>query len=146
VVLLAATNRPDVLDPALTRPGRLSRKVVVPLPDQAGRAAILGVHLKEVPLEGGTAAQDVAAAQLAAVTPNFSGGCAFWGVSAGPACGVVSVTSTAGVQHLVLGALHGSQVLFTCVLFTLIVACVMHIATAICQLCMYLCITPCCRC
>lgn len=100
VVLLAATNRPDVLDPALTRPGRLSRKVVVPLPDQAGRAAILGVHLKEVPLEGGTAAQDVAAAQLAAVTPNFSGGCAFQGVSAGPVCGVGWVTGTAGVQHL----------------------------------------------
>lgn len=50
VLLLAATNRPDVLDAALMRPGRLSRKVVVPLPDESARAAILGVHLRRVPL------------------------------------------------------------------------------------------------
>ena len=51
VLLLAATNRPDVLDPALLRPGRLSRKVIVPLPDEQSRAAILKVHLRNVPLE-----------------------------------------------------------------------------------------------
>lgn len=50
VVLIAATNRPEVLDPALTRPGRLDRTVVVPLPDAAGRAAILRVHTKKVKL------------------------------------------------------------------------------------------------
>lgn len=50
ILFLAATNRPEVLDPALTRPGRLSRKVMVPLPDEAGRAAILAVHLRDTPL------------------------------------------------------------------------------------------------
>ena len=63
-MLLAATNRPTALDPALLRPGRLSRKVVVPLPDEQGRRAILGVHLRGVPLEG---AADAAAAAAAAV-------------------------------------------------------------------------------
>jgi ATP-dependent Zn protease len=51
VLLLAATNRPEVLDPALLRPGRLSRKVVVPLPDEEGRAAVLAVHLRGVSME-----------------------------------------------------------------------------------------------
>jgi len=73
VVLLAATNRMDVLDPALLRPGRLSRRVVVPLPDKAGRAAILGVHLRDIPLEGGEGVKDAAAQQLAGVTQGFSG-------------------------------------------------------------------------
>lgn len=50
MLLLAATNRPDVLDPALLRPGRLSRRVVVPLPDEAGRECILHVHLRKVPV------------------------------------------------------------------------------------------------
>ncbi|KAI8466854.1 MAG: P-loop containing nucleoside triphosphate hydrolase protein [Monoraphidium minutum] len=102
VVLLAATNRPEVLDAALLRPGRLSRKVVVPLPDEGGRRAILGVHLRGVPLEGSADAAAAlaaaeaapgdeaaaaaarsarvealtaaeAAARLAAVTPGFNG-------------------------------------------------------------------------
>jgi cell division protease FtsH len=63
----------DVLDPALLRPGRLSRRVVVPLPDKAGRASILGVHLRDIPLEGGEGAKDAAAQQLAGVTQGFSG-------------------------------------------------------------------------
>jgi cell division protease FtsH len=74
VLLLAATNRVDVLDPALLRPGRISRRVTVPLPDEAGRAAILGVHLRGVELEGGEGVKADVARQLAAVTPGFSGG------------------------------------------------------------------------
>jgi ATP-dependent Zn protease len=58
VVLLAATNRPDVLDPALLRPGRLSRRIVVSLPDEQGRAEIASVHLRGVPLEGNGNSQD----------------------------------------------------------------------------------------
>jgi ATP-dependent Zn protease len=73
VVLLAATNRPDVLDQALLRPGRLSRRVTVPLPDEVGRAAILSVHLRAVKLEGGDEATPQAAALLARITPGFSG-------------------------------------------------------------------------
>jgi hypothetical protein len=73
VLLLAATNRVDVLDPALLRPGRISRRVTVPLPDEAGRAAILGVHLRGVALEGGEGVKADVARQLAAVTPGFSG-------------------------------------------------------------------------
>jgi hypothetical protein len=73
VLLLAATNRVDVLDPALLRPGRISRRVTVPLPDEAGRAAILGVHLRRVDLEGGEAIKADVARQLAAITPGFSG-------------------------------------------------------------------------
>ncbi|WIA09955.1 hypothetical protein OEZ85_010168 [Tetradesmus obliquus] len=75
VLLLAATNRVDVLDPALLRPGRISRRVTVPLPDEAGRAAILGVHLRGVALEGagGEAGKAETARQLAAMTPGFSG-------------------------------------------------------------------------
>jgi SpoVK/Ycf46/Vps4 family AAA+-type ATPase len=76
VVLLAATNRPEVLDPALLRPGRLSRKVVVPLPDEAGRRAILEVHLRGVPLEGAEAAAAAAVRAEAAggAEPSSSGG------------------------------------------------------------------------
>ena len=68
VIVMAATNRPDVLDPALLRPGRFDRQVVVPLPDIKGREQILNVHLKKVP-----AADDVEASVIARGTPGFSG-------------------------------------------------------------------------
>ncbi len=68
VILIAATNRPDVLDPALLRPGRFDRQVVVPVPDIRGRAGILKVHLASKPL-----AQDVDVQTLAKGTPGFSG-------------------------------------------------------------------------
>lgn len=68
VIVLAATNRPDVLDPALLRPGRFDRHVVLDLPDRKDREAILGVHTRKVPL-----AQDVDLRQIAAATPGFSG-------------------------------------------------------------------------
>ena len=68
VILIAATNRPDVLDPALLRPGRFDRQVVVPNPDMIGREKILKVHMKKVPL-----ASDVVVKTLARGTPGFSG-------------------------------------------------------------------------
>ena len=68
IILLAATNQPDVLDKALLRPGRFDRRVVVNLPDKTGREAILKVHTRGVPL-----ASDASLADLAAVTPGFSG-------------------------------------------------------------------------
>jgi cell division protease FtsH len=68
VILIAATNRPDVLDPALLRPGRFDRRVVVPRPDMGGRGEILQVHTKKVPL-----ADDVNLDLLARGTPGFSG-------------------------------------------------------------------------
>ncbi len=68
VILISATNRPDVLDPALLRPGRFDRQVVVSLPDIKGREKILRVHMKRVPL-----ASDVDAIVLAKGTPGFSG-------------------------------------------------------------------------
>jgi cell division protease FtsH len=68
VILIAATNRPDVLDPALLRPGRFDRRVTVDLPDQVGRLAILKVHAKDKPL-----ADDVSLETLAKRTPGFSG-------------------------------------------------------------------------
>lgn len=68
VILTAATNRPDVLDPALLRPGRFDRRVVVPRPDMIGRGEILKVHTKKVPL-----ADDVDLDVLARGTPGFSG-------------------------------------------------------------------------
>ena len=68
VIILAATNRPDVLDPALLRPGRFDRQVVVPLPDVAGREHILRVHMKKLPLS-----KNVDAAVIARGTPGFSG-------------------------------------------------------------------------
>ena len=68
VILIAATNRPDVLDPALLRPGRFDRQVVVPRPDIDGREKILAVHMKKVPL-----APDVNARTIARGTPGFSG-------------------------------------------------------------------------
>ena len=68
VILVAATNRPDVLDPALLRPGRFDRRVVVPLPDVGGRDGILKVHTKKIPLS-----EDVDISVLARGTPGFSG-------------------------------------------------------------------------
>ncbi len=68
IIIIAATNRPDVLDPALLRPGRFDRQVVVPLPDIRGREQILKVHMKKVPI-----AQDVNASLIARGTPGFSG-------------------------------------------------------------------------
>jgi cell division protease FtsH len=68
VILIAATNRPDVLDPALLRPGRFDRQVVVPNPDILGREQILKVHMRKVPL-----APDVDARTIARGTPGFSG-------------------------------------------------------------------------
>ena len=68
VIVIAATNRPDVLDPALLRPGRFDRQVVVPLPDMRGREQILKVHMRKVPI-----ADDVQPKIIARGTPGFSG-------------------------------------------------------------------------
>jgi len=68
IIVIAATNRPDVLDPALLRPGRFDRQVVVPLPDVRGREQILRVHMRRVPL-----AEDVKPSLIARGTPGFSG-------------------------------------------------------------------------
>ena len=68
IIIIAATNRPDVLDPALLRPGRFDRQVVVPRPDIEGRVKIIQVHMKKVPL-----APDVDARTIARGTPGFSG-------------------------------------------------------------------------
>ncbi|HEY6916609.1 MAG TPA: ATP-dependent zinc metalloprotease FtsH [Allosphingosinicella sp.] len=68
IIIIAATNRPDVLDPALLRPGRFDRQVVVPRPDIEGREKILAVHMKKLPL-----APDVDARTIARGTPGFSG-------------------------------------------------------------------------
>jgi cell division protease FtsH len=68
IIVIAATNRPDVLDPALLRPGRFDRQVVVPLPDVRGREQILRVHMRKVPL-----ADDVKPGYIARGTPGFSG-------------------------------------------------------------------------
>jgi cell division protease FtsH len=68
VILIAATNRPDVLDPALLRPGRFDRRVVVPRPDVKGREGILSVHVRKIPLS-----DDVDVSVIARSTPGFSG-------------------------------------------------------------------------
>ncbi len=68
IIIIAATNRPDVLDPALLRPGRFDRQVIVPRPDIEGREKILAVHMKKIPL-----APDVDARTIARGTPGFSG-------------------------------------------------------------------------
>jgi cell division protease FtsH len=68
VILIAATNRPDVLDPALMRPGRFDRRVIVPRPDVGGREAILKVHTKKIPLS-----EDVDISVIARGSPGFSG-------------------------------------------------------------------------
>jgi cell division protease FtsH len=68
IIVIAATNRPDVLDPALLRPGRFDRQVVVPLPDIRGREMILKVHMRKVPLD-----DDVRPNVIARGTPGFSG-------------------------------------------------------------------------
>jgi len=68
IIILSATNRPDILDPALLRPGRFDRRVVVPMPDMKGREAILKVHTKKIPLADGL---DLSV--FAKTTPGFSG-------------------------------------------------------------------------
>jgi cell division protease FtsH len=68
IIVIAATNRPDILDPALLRPGRFDRQVVVPLPDIRGREEILRVHMRKVPIAG-----DVKADVIVRGTPGFSG-------------------------------------------------------------------------
>ena len=68
VIVIAATNRPDVLDPALLRPGRFDRQVVVPLPDIRGREQILAVHMRKIPV-----GPDIDASVIARGTPGFSG-------------------------------------------------------------------------
>ena len=68
IILIAATNRPDVLDPALLRPGRFDRHVVVPNPDIIGREKILKVHIRKVPISS-----DVDIRAIARGTPGFSG-------------------------------------------------------------------------
>ena len=68
IIVIAATNRPDVLDPALLRPGRFDRQVVVPLPDVRGREHILKIHMRKVPLS-----DDVQTSKIARGTPGFSG-------------------------------------------------------------------------
>ena len=68
IIVIAATNRPDVLDPALLRPGRFDRQVTVGLPDVRGREQILKVHMRKVPI-----ADDVEPAVIARGTPGFSG-------------------------------------------------------------------------
>lgn len=68
VIVLAATNQPDVLDKALLRPGRFDRRIMVNLPDKVGREAILKVHTRNVPL-----AEDASLGEVAAITPGFSG-------------------------------------------------------------------------
>ncbi len=68
VIVIAATNRADVLDPALLRPGRFDRKVYIHMPDVTGRAQILGVHMRGKPIDG-----DVQAETMAKLTPGFSG-------------------------------------------------------------------------
>ncbi len=68
IIIIAATNRPDVLDPALLRPGRFDRQVVVPLPDIEGRIKILNIHMRKTPL-----APDVDVRAIARGTPGFSG-------------------------------------------------------------------------
>src|SRR3569832_2513901 len=68
IIVIAATNRPDVLDPALLRPGRFDRQVVAPLPDVRGREQILKVHMRKVPMS-----DDVNASIIARGTPGFSG-------------------------------------------------------------------------
>jgi len=68
IILVAATNRPDVLDPALLRPGRFDRQIVIDLPDVKGREAILKVHVRHVPIDS-----DVDLSVVARATPGFSG-------------------------------------------------------------------------
>lgn len=68
IIILSATNRPDILDPALLRPGRFDRRIVVPMPDMIGREAILKVHTRNIPM-----ADDVDLSVFAKTTPGFSG-------------------------------------------------------------------------
>jgi cell division protease FtsH len=68
IILIAATNRPDILDTALLRPGRFDRRIVVNMPDVKGREDILKVHIKSIPLD-----KEVDLSVLARSTPGFSG-------------------------------------------------------------------------
>merc|ERR1719343_1284362 len=70
VVILGGTNRPDILDKALLRPGRFDRQITVDVPDIKGREQILKVHLKKIKLDG---SMDEYASKLAALTPGFAG-------------------------------------------------------------------------
>ena len=72
VLLLAATNRPEILDNALLRPGRISRRIQVPLPDEAGRRDILRVHMRNVPMQDDDY-KELCCQHLAAESQNFSG-------------------------------------------------------------------------
>eukprot|EP01023_Acetabularia_acetabulum_P053141 TRINITY_DN5926_c0_g1_i2.p1 TRINITY_DN5926_c0_g1~~TRINITY_DN5926_c0_g1_i2.p1 ORF type:complete len:620 (-),score=110.12 TRINITY_DN5926_c0_g1_i2:1577-3436(-) len=73
VLLLAATNRQDVLDPALLRPGRISRKITVPLPNENGRKEILQVHMRDIPCQGGDQEKSNMCSYIAQVSYGFSG-------------------------------------------------------------------------
>lgn len=110
-IVIAATNRPDVLDPALLRPGRFDRRVVVDRPELAARKAILGVHTRDKPLGG-----DVDIDQLAADTPGFSGAdlanlCneAALGATRRGADEITDVDFRAAYDKIVLGELRDSK-------------------------------------
>jgi cell division protease FtsH len=113
LVLLAATNRPEILDSALLRAGRFDRQVLVDRPDKIGRAQILDVHLKKVRL-----GDDVARAQIAAMTPGFSGAdlanlvneAALLATRRGAAA-VMMQDFTAGIERIVAGLEKKSRIL-----------------------------------
>lgn len=102
ILLLAATNRPEVLDQALLRPGRISRRIVVPLPDESGRQSILRVHLRGVPMES-EAAKDLAVEHLSAITPGFSGAELFNVVNEGALLTARRNGEFVGITELVAG-------------------------------------------
>ncbi len=113
IVLLAATNRPEILDPALLRAGRFDRQVLVDRPDKAGRAAILDVHLKSV-----TLAEDVDAGRIAELTPGFSGAElanltneAALGATRRDAIAVAMADFEAAIERLVAGAERRNRIL-----------------------------------
>lgn len=95
VIVMAATNRPDVLDPALLRPGRFDRQVVVDLPDIRGRNQILRVHLKKIPLS-----ENVDTLVIARGTPGFSGADLANLVNEAALCAARVDEKTVGMQHL----------------------------------------------
>jgi len=97
VIVIAATNRPDVLDPALLRPGRFDRQVVVGLPDIRGREQILKVHMRKVPL-----GEDVVPSKIARGTPGFSGADLANLVNEAALFAARSSARTVGMQHFEL--------------------------------------------
>jgi cell division protease FtsH len=99
VFTIAATNRPDVLDAALTRPGRLERRVEVPLPDMAGRERILTVHAAKMPLD-----TDVSLTDVAARTPGFSG------ADLARVCNEAAIIAARQERDMVAGACFGEAV------------------------------------